>query len=52
MRLERFIRLKPEVNKEAILNEPEAVRDVPGLSIKQDESFSIEPFETALEEVA
>lgn len=52
MRLDRFIRLKPEINKEAILNDPESVRDLPGLSIKQDESFSIEPFETSLEEVS
>lgn len=46
--LNRFIREKPEVNKEAILNEPEAVADVPGISISQGEDFVVTPFEAEL----
>lgn len=49
--LERFIRTREEVNKEAILQEPEAVKDVRGISITQREDFVIVPFETELEEV-
>lgn len=52
MGLTRFIRSKEEVNKEAILNEPDAVARVPGLSIEQGEDFWIKPFESQLEEVA
>lgn len=44
--LERFIRVKEEINKDAILNEKEAVKNIPGISIKSDiEDFSIIPFE-------
>lgn len=50
--LGRFVRVKEEVNKEAILNEPEAVRGVAGISIEQGEDFIIKPFESELEEVA
>lgn len=49
--LDRFVRTKMEVNKEAILNEPEAAKDVPGIAITQREDFVIRPFETELEEV-
>ena len=52
LRLDRFIRTKEEVNKEAILLEPDQVRNVPGITIKQEEQFVVQPFETALEEVA
>lgn len=42
----RFIRTKEEVNKEAILNEPDEVRGVAGLSINSGvEDFVITPFE-------
>lgn len=42
----RFIRTKEEVNKEAILNEPDEVRGVAGLSINSGvEDFLITPFE-------
>ena len=51
MKLDRFIRTKQEVNKEAILAEPEAARHVKGITIKQGEDFVIVPFETELEEV-
>jgi len=50
--LTRFIRAKEEINKEAILNEPEAVKGVAGISISQGEDFVIVPFETELAEVA
>jgi phage host-nuclease inhibitor protein Gam len=44
--LGRFVRIKEELNKEAILNEPEAVKGVAGLSIKTGvEDFVIQPFE-------
>ena len=50
MRLERFIRVKEEVNKEAILNEPEAVRGVAGLTVMSGiEDFSITPFEVQVQ---
>lgn len=49
--LKRFIREKEEVNKEAILNEPEAVSHVPGISISQGEDFVVVPFEAELAEV-
>lgn len=44
--LNRFVRVKEELNKEAILNEPAAITGVAGLSIKKGvEDFVIEPFE-------
>ncbi len=44
--LDRFIRNKEEVNKEAILNEPEAVKGVAGISLVTGvEDFVIAPFE-------
>lgn len=49
--LDRFIRIKPEINKEAILAEPQAVAGIPGITIKQSEDFVVVPFETKLEEV-
>lgn len=50
--LKRFIREKEEVNKDAILNEPEAVSHVPGIAISQGEDFVVVPFEAELAEVA
>ncbi len=42
----RFIRVKEEINREAILNEPDEVRGVAGLSINSGvEDFVITPFE-------
>lgn len=49
--LDRFVRTKESVNKEAILNEPKSVADVPGIKVVQCEDFVIRPFETELEEV-
>lgn len=48
--LQRFIRSKEEVNKEAILNEQDAVKHVPGVSISQGEDFMVVPFEVELTE--
>ena len=50
--LTRFIRIKEEVNKEAVLADPAAVAAIKGVSINQGEDFVIKPFETELEEVA
>ena len=48
--LARFVRTKKEVNKEAILNEPEAVLSVPGIKIKTGaEDFIIEPAQVIAE---
>jgi phage host-nuclease inhibitor protein Gam len=49
--LERFIRTKEDLNKEAMLADPEAVASIPGISVSQREEFVIVPIETALEEV-
>jgi phage host-nuclease inhibitor protein Gam len=52
MSLRRFIRESEEVNKEAMLAEPQVAATVPGVSISQGEDFVITPHETELEEVA
>ena len=50
MGLDRFIRTKEEVNKEAMLNEQEAAKDVPGITIQTGvEDFVIVPFEVDTE---
>lgn len=44
--LHRFIRTKKEVNKDAILNEPNAVTDINGITISTGvEDFIVSPFE-------
>jgi phage host-nuclease inhibitor protein Gam len=50
--LGRFVRTKEEVDKEAILKEPDAVKAVLGVKVDQGEDFVIVPFATELEEVA
>lgn len=50
--LGRFLREKVEINREAILAEPDAVAGVRGIAIVQKEDFVVVPFETELEEVA
>jgi phage host-nuclease inhibitor protein Gam len=50
--LARFLRVKEEVNKDAMLAEPELAQTITGVSISQGEDFVIVPFETELEEVA
>lgn len=41
---DRFIRVSEELNKEAILADPDAVNGVGGLSVEQKEEFVIEPY--------
>lgn len=49
----QFIRSKEEVNKEAMLNEPDKARTVPGITIVTGvEDFSITPFEVTAEVAA
>ena len=44
--LDRFVRTKEEVNKDAILNEPDAVKGVAGINVVTGvEDFVITPFE-------
>jgi hypothetical protein len=50
--LKQYIRTKEEVNKEAILADPESVASCAWIKIEQAEDFVIVPFETELEEVA
>lgn len=46
MGLTQFVRIKEEVNKEACLEEPDAVRGIAGITIVTGvEDFSITPFE-------
>ena len=49
--LTRFLRVKTELDKEAILAEPDAVVGIKGLSISQKEDFVIKPDSTELEEI-
>ena len=49
--LERFLRTKQEVDKEALLREPEAAKAIPGVTISQREDFVVVPHESQIEEV-
>ena len=52
MHLGRFVRIKEEVNKEAMLNEPDAVRGIAGITLVSGvEDFSITPFAVEVEAV-
>lgn len=52
MGLEKFIRAKYEVNKEAVLADPDAVRGITGLTVViGEEDFVVVPFEVAAEGV-
>lgn len=49
--LQRFVRIKEEVNKDAMRDEPDVARAVPGVSIgSAGEDFVVEPYEAALSE--
>ena len=51
--LSRFLRVKEELDKEALLKEPETAIRIPGISIgSEGEDFIIKPLATQLEEVA
>lgn len=49
LKLERFIRTKEEVDKEAMLKEPDVAKKVRGVSIGQHEEFVAKPAELAVE---
>lgn len=49
--LERFVRTKQEIDKEALLREPDVARDIGGVSISQREDFVVVPHESQIEEV-
>ncbi len=44
-----LVRTKEEVNKEAILNDPERIEGVKGITISQKEEFVAKPFESQIE---
>lgn len=50
-KLDRFIRTRHDLDKEAVLKEPEAVAHVQGLTISQREDFVVKPWDTDLEQV-
>jgi phage host-nuclease inhibitor protein Gam len=47
--LGHLVRVKEEVNKEAVLDDPEAVKGIAGIKIKQREEFVAKPFESQIE---
>lgn len=47
--LTKFLRVKEEINKEAILAEPKEAEGIKGISITQTESFWIKPFGSEIE---
>ncbi len=48
--LGRFVRTKEEVNREAMLAEPEIARSIPGVGIgTEGEAFIVEPFEVEIQ---
>ncbi len=50
--LQRFVRVRESLNREAVLHEPGAVADVPGIEVVQHEVFVIKPYATPLDESA
>lgn len=48
-RLKQFIRVKQEVDKEAMLKEPDVAKSVKGVTIGQYEEFMVKPAELELE---
>ena len=49
--MEKYIRTKEEIDKPAILADPDAVASVKGIALSQGEDFVIKPFATEIEEV-
>lgn len=49
--LSEAVRIRKEVNKEAVINDPDRYRDIKGITIKQTEEFFVKPHETELERV-
>jgi phage host-nuclease inhibitor protein Gam len=53
LRLKSFLRAKVEINKEAMLADPEKANSIEGVTVgSKGEEFYVKPAETALEEVA
>lgn len=50
-KLTRLLRIKTDIDKDAVLREPDAIAGIKGLSIVQKEDFVIKPDSTELEEV-
>lgn len=51
-KLGRFVRSYDEIDKEAILKEPDAIADLDGIEIAQHEEFVVKPFASQIERVA
>jgi len=49
--LDRFLRTKQEVDKEALLREPDTAKAIPGVTVSQREDFVVVPHESQIEEV-
>ena len=49
--LTRFLRVKEEIDREALGKDLETARDLPGVSVSQKEDFVVKPFESQLEEI-
>lgn len=50
--LDRFVRTKEEPNKAAMLDDPDAVKGIKGISITQREEFVAKPFSSELEKAS
>ena len=51
-RLKKFIRTKQEIDKEAMLKDVARAKKIEGVTISQDETLEIKPYETRKEEKA
>lgn len=49
LNLKRFIRVKEEINKQALLREPQVAKTIAGVSISQKEEFIAKPAQVDLE---
>ncbi len=49
--LDRFVRTKQEVDKDALLKEPEIAKGIGGITVSQREDFVVVPHESNIEEV-
>ena len=52
LKLKQFLREKVEIDKEAILADEDAIKNIKGITIKQDEVFEIVPFAADLARAA
>lgn len=49
--LTRFLRIKEEIDREALGKDLDVARELPGVTVSQKEDFVVKPFESQLEEV-